>query len=327
MNRREFVCLSAGAIAMSALGVRDPECYAAGATSAQGLREMSVADFHSAQKFTTTDQGRIAYIDKGKGSAALFLHGFPLNSFQWRGVIPQLSKMRRCIAPDFLALGYTDVGDKQSVAPEAQLKMLVQLLDKLSISSTEIVANDSGGAIAQLFAAHHSDRVRSLLLTNCDTERDSPPSAVVPVIELARAGKFADEWLVPWLADKALARSEKGLGGQCYANPAHPTDDAIETYLGPLVGSPRRKALTNAYAVALIPNPLAGIESALKRCQIPTRIVWGMADNIFSQASPDYLNHTFSRSRGIRRLESAKLFFPEEMPDVIVEEATRLWGA
>jgi haloalkane dehalogenase len=326
MNRREFVWLSGGAIVMSALGVRNPGCSASGAISEQGLREMSVAEFHSARKFTTTDQGRIAYIDEGKGPAALFLHGFPLNSFQWRGVIPQLSKRRRCIAPDFLALGYTEVADGQSVTPQAQLKMLVQLLDKLSIPSAEIVANDSGGAIAQLFAAHHSDRVRSLLLTNCDTEPDSPPSAVVPVIELARAGKFADEWLVPWLADKALARSEKGLGGQCYANPAHPTDQAIETYLGPLVGSPRRKALTNAYAVALSLNPLAGIEPALKRCQIPTRIVWGMGDKIFSQASPDYLNRTFSRSRGVRRLARAKLFFPEEMPDVIVEEATQLWG-
>jgi haloalkane dehalogenase len=326
MNRREFIYLGAGAIGMSALSAWESESHAAEATPARRPHEMSVADFHSAQKFTTTDQGRIAYIDKGNGPAALFLHGFPLNGFQWRGVIPQLSKRRRCIAPDFLALGYTDVGDKQSVAPEAQLKMLVQLLDKLSISSTEIVANDSGGAIAQLLAAHHSDRVRSLLLTNCDTEPDSPPSAVQPVIELARAGKFADEWLVPWLADKALARSEKGLGGQCYANSAHPTDEAIETYLGPLVGSPRRKALTNAYAVALAPNPLAGIEPALKRCQIPTRIVWGMGDKIFSQASPDYLNRTLSRSRGVRRLEGAKLFFPEEMPDVIVEEATRLWG-
>lgn len=326
MNRREFVCLSAGAITMSALGLRDLKRYATGATSAQDLQEMSVADFHSARKFTTTDQGRIAYIDKGNGPAALFLHGFPLNSFQWRGVIPQLSKIRRCIAPDFLALGYTEVAERQSVAPQAQLNMLVQLLDKLSISSVDIVANDSGGAIAQLLVAHHSDRVRSLLLTNCDTEPDSPPSAVVPVIDLARAGKFADQWLVPWLADKVLARSEKGLGGQCYANPAHPTNEAIETYLAPLVGSSRRKALTNAYAIALAPNPLAGIEPALKRCQIPMRIVWGMGDRIFSQSSPDYLDRTFSRSRGVRRLEGAKLFFPEEMPEVIVEEATRLWG-
>jgi haloalkane dehalogenase len=326
MNRRDFVYLGAGAIGISALSAWESESHAAEASPMERPHEISVADFHLARKFTTTDQGRIAYIDKGNGPAALFLHGFPLNSFQWRGVIPQLSKIRRCIAPDFLALGYTEVDDKQSVAPEAQLKMLVQLLDRLSISSIEIVANDSGGAIAQLFVAYHSDRVRSLLLTNCDTEPDSPPSAVVPVIELARAGKFADEWLVPWLADKVLARSAKGLGGLCYANPAHPTDEAIEIYLGPLVGSPRRKALTNAYALALAPNPLAGTASALKRCQIPTRIVWGVADKIFSQSSPDYLDRTFPRSRGVRRLEGAKLFFPEEMPEVIVEEATRLWG-
>jgi haloalkane dehalogenase len=326
MNRREFICLSAGAITMSALSVGDPECYASGATSAQGLHEMSVAQFHSTQKFIATDQGRVAYVDRGDGPAALFLHGFPLNSFQWRGVIPELSRIRRCIAPDFLALGYTDVADSQSVAPQAQLSMLVQLFDKLSISTADIVANDSGGAIAQLLVARYPGRIRSLLLTNCDTEPDSPPSAVVPVIELARAGKFADEWLVPWLADKVLARSEKGMGGQCYANPAHPTGEATEVYLGPLVSSPRRKALTNAYAVALAPNPLAGIEPALKRCRIPTRIVWGMADRIFSQSSPDYLDRTFSSSRGVRRLEGAKLFFPEEMPEVIVEEATRLWG-
>jgi len=199
-------------------------------------------------------------------------------------------------------------------------------LDKLSISSIDIVANDSGGAIAQLFVAHHSDRVCSLLLTNCDTEPDSPPAAVLPVIELARAGQFADEWLVPWLSDKALARSEKGLGGQCYANPVHPTDEAIETYLRPLVSSPRRKALTNAYAIALAPNPLAGIESALRKSHVATRIVWGTADKIFSQASPDYLARMVGNSLGIHRVSGAKLFFPEEMPNVIVEDARWLWS-
>jgi haloalkane dehalogenase len=326
MNRREFVRLSAVAMAASVVSAYGPECRASGVPPAKSSHEMSVAEFHATQKFITTRQGRIAYIDRGSGPAALFLHGFPLNSFQWRGVIPQLSKIRRCIAPDFLALGYTKVADRQSVAPEAQLKMIVQLLDKLSISAVDIVANDSGGAIAQLLVAHHPERVRSLLLTNCDTEPNSPPPAVLPVIELGRAGKFADEWLVSWLADKTLARSEKGLGGQCYANPAHPTDDAIDTYLRPLVSSPRRKAFTNAYAAGLAPNPLAGIEAALKRCQIPTRIVWGMADKIFSPASPDYLDRIFSKSRGVRRLEGAKLFFPEEMPEVIVQETTRLWA-
>jgi hypothetical protein len=39
-----------------------------------------------------------------------------------------------------------------------------------------------------------------------------------------------------------------------------------------------------------------------------------------------YLHATFGNSRGVRRLEGSKLFFPEEQPDVIAEEARRLWG-
>jgi pimeloyl-ACP methyl ester carboxylesterase len=112
----------------------------------------------------------------------------------------------------------------------------------------------------------------------------------------------------------------------CYADPAHPSDEAIESYFAPLVSSPKRKALTHAYAIALERNPLVGLEPALKRGRTPTRIVWGVEDTIFSQASPDYLNRVFGASRGVRRLAGKKLFFPEEVPDVIAEEARRLWG-
>jgi haloalkane dehalogenase len=324
MDRRKFLHLSAGTLAATTLNAS--RLHAFRSSSKSGSKEMTVPEFHSGRKLMTTDQGRIAYVDRGEGSGALFLHGFPLNSFQWRGVIPQLSTLRRCIAPDFLGLGYTEVADGQSVAPEAQVAMLVQLLDKLSIPEVDIVANDSGGAIAQLFATRYPKRVSSLLLTNCDTEPDSPPPAVLPVIQLARAGKFADEWLLPWLADKKLARSKKGLGGQCYANPSHPTNEAIETYLAPLVSSQQRKVLTNAYAMGFDPNPLAGIESALKSCSVATRIVWGTADKIFSQTSPDYLAHTVANSLGVRRIAGAKLFFPEEIPELIIEEASFLWS-
>jgi len=217
------------------------------------------------------------------------------------------------------------VAEGQSVAPGEQVSMLAALLDSLSVPTVDLIANDSGGAIAQLFVTKYPKRVRSLLLTNCDTEPDSPPPAVLPVIELARAGKFADEWLVPWVADKTLARSEKGIGGLCYMDPSHPTDEAIDCYLAPLVSSPQRKAQTNAYAIGLAPNPLAGIEPALKRCAVPTRIVWGTADNIFSQTSPDYLDRTLGNSRGVRRVPGAKLFFPEEMPELIAEEAMQMW--
>ena len=286
-------------------------------------RPMTAATFHASRRFVTTPFGDIAYVERGSGDVALFLHGFPLNGFQWRGSLDRLAAYRRCVAPDFLGLGYTRVAPGQSVKPAAQVSMLAAFLDALSIRRVDLVANDSGGAIAQLFVTRYPDRVRTLLLTNCDVEPDSPPAAVLPVIAMAREGTFADRWLVPWLADKQLARSAQGLGGQCYADPTHPTDEAIDCYLWPLVSSPTRKALVHAYALGLTPNPLIG----LPRSDVPLKIVWGMADTIFSPADADYLDRTFPGSRGVHRVPGAKLFWPEEFPDILGQEAVRLWRA
>lgn len=325
MQRRNILGLGAGLVLMGAISGclphRTPEKNAGA-----GLpTPMDAAAFHAARRFVETPFGRIAYVERGSGPAALFLHGFPLNGFQWRGALDRLSPYRRCLAPDFLALGHTEVAAGQSVAPADQAAMILAFLDKLGIPSVDLIANDSGGAVAQLLVAHHPERVRTLLLTNCDTEPDCPPPALRPVIEMSKAGTFVDAVLRPQLADRALARSEKGLG-VAYADPAHPTDEALACYLGPTLSSPKKTAEWHAYAVALEANALAGLEPALRRSTVPVRIVWGMADTIFSRSSPDYLDRTFGHSLGVRRLEGSKLFWPEERPDVIAEEARRLWG-
>lgn len=286
---------------------------------------MNAAAFHASRRFAQTPFGRIAYVERGTGSAALFLHGLPLNGFQWRGALDRLSPYRRCIAPDFMGLGYSDIPEGQSVTPESQASMLVALLDTLGVSAADLVASDSGGAVAQLFVARYPERVRTLLLTNCDVHEDSPPPALLPVIAAARAGTFADQVLVPQLRDKANVRLATGLGGCCYTTPALLIDEAIDCYLTPLVSSPLRKAQLHEYCIALERNPLLAIEPALERCQAPLRVVWGTGDTIFDPSGPDWLHQTFPRSRGVRRVDGANLFFPEEMPDLIAEEARRLW--
>jgi hypothetical protein len=75
----------------------------------------------------------------------------------------------------------------------------------------------------------------------------------------------------------------------------------------------------------LAPNPLQGIESELRKCTVPTRIVWGMRDEIFATRNPDYLYSILPEMMGITRLRTAKLFFPEEYPDIIAKEARSLW--
>ena len=330
MHRRHFLALAAGTFAAPALSFPRSrgEAGAEASRTATDARTSieDPAHFHAIRQYARTTFGNVAYIDHGTGAAALFLHGFPLDSYQWRGAIERLASHRRCIAPDFLGLGYTQVAEGQDVDPDAQVAMLATLLDTLGIDSVDLIANDSGGAIAQLFAVRHRTRVRTLLLTNCDVETNSPPAAMLPVIALAKEGRWVDEWLGKWRADKALARSPEGIGAMCFSDPSHPTDAAIDTYFAPLLATPRRKSLANAYAVALEHNPLAGITAQLERCTVPTRIVWGMADTIFAPADAEYLDRTLPISFGVRRIGNGRLFWPEEHPDVIAEEARRLWA-
>lgn len=324
MNRRTFVRLNAVALGGLAL---DACARAASIPSppASPLTLTDAASFARARQFATTPFGKIAYVANGTGPAAIFLHGYPLNGFQWRGAIDRLRSFRRCIAPDLMGLGYSDVPAAQAITPEAQALMLVALLDNLGVDACDVVANDSGGMIAQLLAMQSPRRVRSLLLTNCDTQDDCPPPSFRPFVALARAGGLADKTIAPALADKSAARSARGLGGIGYSNPLNPTDEALDSYFSPIVSSEKRKTQFDALTIGLGRNALVGSAEKLRTFEGPVRIVWGADDTVFAKSSPGWLDRLFPNSRGVRLVEHAKLFFPEEQPEVIAEEAIALW--
>jgi pimeloyl-ACP methyl ester carboxylesterase len=57
----------------------------------------------------------------------------------------------------------------------------------------DLVGNDTGGAVAQIFAVRHPDRIRSFTLTNCDCEGNFPPPEFAPVVEVDGAKVFFPE--------------------------------------------------------------------------------------------------------------------------------------
>ncbi|MBI3677334.1 MAG: alpha/beta fold hydrolase, partial [Proteobacteria bacterium] len=146
-----------------------------GASEASPFVEDSVCAFRAARRFLSLEYGEIAYVECGHGPAAVFLHGWPLNGYHWRGSMVRLANTRRCIAVDFMGLGYTRVPADQDLSPLNQSQMIVSAMDALNIDRADLIANDSGTAVAQLLAANHPDRVHSLLLTNGDVHTNSPP--------------------------------------------------------------------------------------------------------------------------------------------------------
>lgn len=290
------------------------------------LGSIDTAWYERYRRFVDLPLSRVAYVERGAGPAALFIHGFPLNSYQWRGALERLYTSRRCVAPDLMGMGFTETPANQAVTPQTQVEMLAQLLDRLRIDSVDLVANDSGGAVAQLFVAAYPKRVKSLLLTNCDVDVNSPPPQFIPFADLCWQGRFVEEVLAPQLRRKALARKPDGLGGLAYTFPEKLADETIDYYFRPVSRSDVKRAKIEEYGASMAVNPLIAIRGPLSKWAGPARMVWGMKDELFPIEWAEWLHRTLPGSTGIRRVEGANLFFPEEMPELIAEEAKLLWA-
>jgi pimeloyl-ACP methyl ester carboxylesterase len=257
-----------------------------------------------------TPSGRIAYASAGSGPVTLFVHGVILNKHLWRHQLTGLSDIRRCIAVDLLAHGDTEIAPDQDVSVTANAKMLEEVLDALKIDQVDLIGNDSGGGIAQIFATLNHERVRTLTLTNCDTHDNWPPEAFKPFLDMVKAGGLRDT-LNAMLADKTIFRSPGALG-PAYEQPETVTDEDIETYLRPLVGTEQRTRDLQRFVVAFDNKHTRLIEPQLRKLQAPTLIVWGTDDVYFPVKWAHWLAETIPGAKAPVELKGARIFFPEE---------------
>src|SRR5882757_7205562 len=209
--------------------------------------------------------GRISYTEAGSGPVALFVHGVVLNKHLWRHQLSGMSDIRRCIAVDLLAHGDTEIEPNQDVTVTANANMLREVLDALRTDQVDLVGNDSGGGIAQIFAALNPNRVRSLTLTNCDTHDNWPPEAFKPFVQMAIAGGLRDT-MNAMLADKHIYRSPEALG-PAYERPENVSDEDIEIYLQPHVRSEQRTLDLQRFVAAFDNKHTVQVESQLRQLE------------------------------------------------------------
>lgn len=265
----------------------------------------SVPSRHSVQ----TPSGRISYLEQGTGPVAVFVHGVLLNGHLWRHQLAELSDVRRAIAVDLLAHGDTEIASDQDVSVTANARMLAEFLDALKIDRVDLVGNDSGGGIAQIFAASYPQRVRTLTLTDCDAHDNWPPEAFKPFLEMAAGGGLRGT-LDALLADKNVYRSPQALG-PAYEHPERLTDESIDTYLRPLVRTLQRTRDLQRFLAAFDNRQTVAIEGRLRTLKAPTLIVWGTDDVYFDVKWSRWLADTIPGARRVE-FEGARLFFPEE---------------
>jgi len=99
------------------------------------------------------DGARMRYLRAGSGPPVVLLHGLLGYSFSWRFTIPALVKRWTVIAPDLPGTGFSDraVGLDHSLRATAQ--RLLRFVEKIGLSSFDLVGTSHGGAVAMMAAA------------------------------------------------------------------------------------------------------------------------------------------------------------------------------
>jgi pimeloyl-ACP methyl ester carboxylesterase len=282
---------------------------------------MKASEFHQARKFAETEFGRIAYVEQGAGPVALFVHGFPVNGFAWRGTIDDLAATRRCIAIDLMGLGYTEVGPEQDLGFERQAAMIAAFIDRMGLQQIDLVGNDSGASISQVFAARYPSRLRSLTITNCEVH-DLWPNAMLKAV----FDQFADPSIVMGMKTMANAPAvARQAFASVYEEPERIPDEAFKTYFEPLVSTDARSEAMRRFLNLGNLKVLTSVAPQLRELKVPTLIAWGEADTAFDLKSVEWLRNNIGGVRRVVMVPRGKLFFPEEHPKLMSVMLQEFW--
>jgi|SRR5450755_110715 pimeloyl-ACP methyl ester carboxylesterase len=286
---------------------------------------VNLAEYDSHRHVIDTESGPVGYADAGAGRPALFVHGVGTSGLLWRNAIGALRQERRCIAVDLPLHGRTPVRPGQDLSLTGSAKVVEDFCAALDLTGLDLVANDTGGAVAQIVAAHQPQRLATVTLTNCETQGNVPPRAFKPVVLLARAGLLAP--LVGPRLLRNLPVARKRMFGKAYQDIGRLPLDVVRAYLEPLVGT---KDLARQYQrwIASIHNrDLAAVEPALRRLTVPTLMVWGTDDVFFHVRYAQWLRDTIPGATGVVTVDGGRLFFPDERAADLVTHLRAHWAA
>jgi haloalkane dehalogenase len=101
------------------------------------------------------------HIESGQGAPIVFLHGNPTSSYLWRHIIPQVSDVGRCLAPDLIGMGRSGRAPSYRFADHA--RYLEAWFDALGLTTNvTLVLHDWGSALGFYWASRHPERVRGI---------------------------------------------------------------------------------------------------------------------------------------------------------------------
>ena len=260
--------------------------------------------------------GTVVYRETGRGHPIVFLHGLFANGDHWRRVAPPLAARGfRCIVPDLPLGGHRiPLSADADLSPLGLAALVDDVLAALDLNDVVLVANDTGGAIAQVLVTQRPDRIGKLVLAPSDAFDEFVPTPFkwlvwmshVPgaIGVIGQTMRFRPALRLPiafgWLAKRPMPK------------------EVTDGYLDPVLhnaGSRRdvRKVLTT-----LGPRYTEEAAERFPQFDKPVLLAWAREDKVFPFAWAERLATIFPNAT-LEPIDDSYAFVPEDQPDRLVE--------
>jgi pimeloyl-ACP methyl ester carboxylesterase len=269
---------------------------------------------------------RVHYVRHGEGLPLVLLHGWPEFWFTWRKNILSLARDFDVVAPDLR--GFGDSGKPGLPDPPSDLlgdfvEDLRGLADALGFDEFGVVSHDVGAYVAQAFARRYPERLSGLFFFNCPYPGIGERWAEADHVNEIWYQSFNQQ---PWAASLVGENRET-----CETYIRHFLDhwshepglfdediDAwVDNFMKPgnLQGGFNWYISTNESRIELIRNG----PPKLPKIEIPTRVLWGVADKVLKVEWADRLGDYFS-DYGFEPAPGAGHFVHYERPELANRE-------
>ena len=255
--------------------------------------------------------GTIAYRERGEGAALVFVHGVGVNGDLWRHVVPGLADRYRCIAPD-LPWG----SHSTPLEPDADLslpgmaRITADFIAALGLSDATVVANDTGGAVAQALVGSYPERLGRLVLTSCDAFEKFPPTPQKYLELTARSRGLT--WLVVFLTRLKLVQRLPTAYGYVTSRPM--PAEVMDSFTGPLRADAGIRRDFRRMLAAVDTRYTFEAASRLTGFDKPALVLWAENDKIFPREHGRRLATLLPQGE-FELVPDSRTFIPEDQPE------------
>lgn len=266
--------------------------------------------------------GTIRYRDRGSGPPIVFIHGLLVDGTLWRRVTPRLEADFRCIAPDWPVGSHLIPARRGADLSSRGIAHLVaEFLERLELDDVTIVANDSGGVVAQLLAVERPERVGRLVLTPCDAFDNFFPPRFRVLWYLARIpGSLAlglQVVRIPWVQRWRIA-----FGGVT-KRPVPPV--VADSWLRPSRTSRAIRRDTKRFMRSVDNRDTLYAAEHLGSFTRPVLLAWATEDRVFPFEHARRLAEIFPDAT-LAEVHDSYSFVPEDQPERLAALVARFAG-